>query len=459
LYHFKKKSIRRYQSVPRAALSGAGGSMKSTLLPNSMPALTFLVTLAISTSLSAQTYKITDLGPANNPFSQAAGLDDFGLITGVATAVDGNQHAVIWLNGVMTDIALPGLGGPNSGGGAVNLFGQVIGGAETSLKDPNNENVCGYGTGLQGLPFLWRNGAGMTALPALGGTNAAWGGINDVGQVAGYAETSQKDPACSGKVAVNGTGPQLFGFQAVIWGPKAGQIQQLSPLSGDTVAMANSINDHGEAVGTSGTCANTVVGGFEEGPHAVLWESNGSVHDLGNLGGTVNTNLLGAGTEAWSINNRGVVTGQAVLTGNKTFHPFLWSRETGMLDLGVLPGDLVGAGLAMNNNNEVVGASVSAPGPATGNPRAFLWQQGVMTDLNTLIPADSPLYLLTAFGINDAGAIVGFGVTGGGDIHGFLATPATSSGNAAFLERSPVRPVALSESARKAFLHLWRPGR
>jgi probable HAF family extracellular repeat protein len=432
--------------------------MKSTLLLISMPALTFLATLAIPTGLRAQTYTVTDLGPANNPFSQASGLDDFGLITGVALAPDGSQHAVIWLNGLMTDIGKPGLGGPNSGGGVVNQFGQIIGGAETTLRDPNNENFCGYGTGLQCAAFIWRNGAGMTALPTLGGANAAWGGINNLGQVSGYAENAQRDAACPGKVAVNGTGPQLFDFQAVIWGPKAGQIQELSPLPGDTVAMANSINDHGQAVGTSGTCANTVVGGFAEGPHAVLWESNGSVHDLGNLGGTVNTNLLGAGTVAWSINNRGVVTGQSVLPGNLTFHPFLWSRETGMLDLGVLPGDLVGAGLSMNNSNQVVGASVSAPGPATGNPRAYLWQHGVMTDLNTLIPADSPLYLLTAFNINDAGVIVGFGVTGTGDIHGFLATPATTSGNAVFLEQRPARPV-LSDSARKTLLHMWRPGR
>jgi uncharacterized membrane protein len=104
-----------------------------------------------------------------------------------------------------------------------------------------------FGTGLQCVPFLWRYGAaGMTALPTLGGTNAAFGGINNLGQVAGYAENAHRDPACPGKVAVNGTGPQLFDFQAVIWGPKAGQIQELSPLPGDTVAMANGINDYGQ---------------------------------------------------------------------------------------------------------------------------------------------------------------------------------------------------------------------
>ena len=94
--------------------------MKSTLLLISMPALTLLSTLAIA---QQPTYKLTDLGPAGNPFSQASAVDDFGLVTGVASAPDGSSHAVIWLNGNMTDIGKPGLGGSNSGGGGVNAFG------------------------------------------------------------------------------------------------------------------------------------------------------------------------------------------------------------------------------------------------------------------------------------------------------------------------------------------------
>src|SRR5271165_4361331 len=102
--------------------------MKSTLLLISMPALGFLATLAMPTRLGAQpSYKLTDLGPAGNPFSQASAVDNFGLITGVASAPDGSAHAVLWLNGTFTDIGKPGLGGPNSSGGAVNAFGQVIG--------------------------------------------------------------------------------------------------------------------------------------------------------------------------------------------------------------------------------------------------------------------------------------------------------------------------------------------
>jgi hypothetical protein len=42
--------------------------------------------------------------------------------------------------------------------------------------------------------------------------------------------------------------------------------------------------------------------------------------------------------------------------------------------------------------------------------RGRTWQNGVMTDLNTLIPAASPLFLLFATAINSHGEIAGFGV-------------------------------------------------
>ena len=46
-----------------------------------------------------------------------------------------------------------------------------------------------------------------------------------------------------------------------------------------------------------------------------------------------------------------------------------------------------------------------------------------MTDMNTLIPAGSALYLLQGTNINASGQIVGEAVDGSGNIHGFLATP------------------------------------
>ena len=402
-----------------------------------------LIFLPSSPGLSAQAqnpkpprYTVTDLGPPGNPFSEANYVNNPGLVAGLDTAPNGAQHAVLWYEGLFTDISQPGLGGPNSGAGGANDFGQVMGGAETSQTDPNNENFCGYGTGLQCRTFLWQNGA-MTALPTLGGTNSSWGQINNWGEVAGYAEEDKVDPDCPGTVAVNGLGPQVLYFEPVIWGPRPGEIRRLRPLKGDSVGVAFSINDVGQAAGMSGTCANTVLPGPSAAPHAVLWEKNGTVRDLGNLGGTVNPQVLGVGNAAFLINDHGQVAGVSALPAIKStecpgdppnpncfpFHPFLWTREIGMQDLGVLPGDSVGAGLGLNNKGEVVGPSFAAPGPTGATPRAFLWADGKMYDLNALVPANSPLYLLIPYSINDSGQIAGFGADTNGDIHAFLATP------------------------------------
>jgi hypothetical protein len=46
-----------------------------------------------------------------------------------------------------------------------------------------------------------------------------------------------------------------------------------------------------------------------------------------------------------------------------------------------------------------------------------------MTDLNTLIPPGSPLFLKEPIGINDRGQIAGFGLLSDGEQRGFLLTP------------------------------------
>jgi probable HAF family extracellular repeat protein len=429
--------------------------MKSIL--TSIAAGSLLVTLMIAQHANAQPsprYTLTDLNPKGAPFSFGGFVNSYGLVAGAYGATGGAQHAAVWNNGLMFDISQPGLAGTNSLACCVNELGQVLMQGETT-KDPNNENFCGYADGLICVAYLWQYGT-ITQLPTLGGSNAGYGGINNVGQVAGWAEKNTRDLGCSMISAVNGTGPQILDFEAVIWGPGPGQIRQLAPLPGDTVGLALWINDFGQAVGISGSCGNTILPGFTAGPHAVVWESDGSVHDLGDLGGTVNPAMLAVGNGALGINNRGQITGVSALKGNTTFHPFLWTREDGMRDLGVLPGDLVGAGLAINKKGEIVGASISAPGPASGNPRAFLWRNGVMNDLNDLVQPNAPLYLLQAFSINDAGEIAGIGATSAGDVHAFLATPIQGGAESAASEsRRAIDPPVLGESARK-LLFGWR---
>jgi len=408
-------------------------------------------------------YTVTDLGTVSGgAFSLAISVNDKGIISGASALPDGTQHAVLWQNGLITDIGAPGLGtpgleGPNSEAYGINEKGEAAGGAETSSPDRNGEDFCGYGTGPQCLAFVWRDGV-MTPLPTLGGNNGEAGLINNQGGVAGNAENTIMDSTCGPAAA-----PQKFQEKPVVW--KDGEIEELPTFPGDPDGWAFGINDNNQVVGASGICSalneDTVV--YILSRHALFWD-NGKMIDIGGLGGE---GTVGPGNIAGEINNQGQVVGTSDLPGDLTYHGFLWTEKAGIRDLGTLPGDFASAGLGINDTGEIVGVSFDAGFNPTA---AFLWYDGVMTDLNTLVSSDSPLYLLFAHGINSRGEIVGFGATSTGDIHAFLATPCDQNQadtercqgdpEAAAVERdeTTVRPkIVLSENTRK-LLHdyMWR---
>ena len=362
--------------------------------------------LAALATAQTPSYTITDLGTVGGPPGQPYFITNNGLASGAAAIPDGRMHAVLWYKGQKVDIGALGLGGPNNAASAVNERGQAVGEAQTSV--PNAEDFCGFNAhGLPSsstacLPFLWQNGL-MTKLPTLGGANGVANMVNNRGQVAGYAENKTQDQGCP-----------VLQFKPVIW--ENGGIHELRTYPGDPDGAALGINDNGQVVGVSGPCAafNPNLGLYLLDSHALLWQ-DGKVTDLGNLGGDGRF----GGNHACAINNQGHVVGHSDLTGDTTFHAYLWTRETGMRDLGTLPGDFASLAIGINDRGEVVGGSLDV----NFNIRASLWQNGAMTDLNTLIPANSGLYLLLAESINSSGEIVGFGVTNTGEVHGFLATP------------------------------------
>ena len=417
-----------------------------------------LIVLAAPARLQAQDppaqlaqYQINDLGPLpGGHFSQATFISNNGLITGISTTADSTQHAVVWSQGSIFPLGNL-LGGPNSGASGANESGLISGQAEVLQADPNSENFCAYSTGLQCRPFAWHRGA-IRQLPTLGGNNGTVSPPNGRGQIPGIAETNAIDPTCPHNSAINGTGPQLLQFEPVIWDANTATVRQLPVPPGDTVGMAFWVNDNGQAVGSTGTCANTLVPPFAIGEHAVLWDKNGIVHDLGNLGGSANPNVLAAGNVAFGINDKGQVTGISVLQDGVNSHAFLWTAGTGMLDLGTLPGDNISAGLGINDVGDVAGASISGPDPLAGVPKAVVWHNGAITDLNTVVPADTPLFLLTAFMINDAGQVVGFGLDlNKFEVHGFLATPLPTDGAPA--ARGPVKLLILPSSVHRQLQH------
>jgi probable HAF family extracellular repeat protein len=370
-------------------------------------------------------YTVTDLGTLGGNESFAYGINNSGVISGYAGLANGDRHPFLWRNGKMTDLG--GLGGGNGAG--MNPTGSLLVpiASETPKADPFGEDFCGFGTHRICLAAIWRDGS-MTPMPTLGGNNAIAFAMNERGQVVGLAEKAYPDLNC--------VPPQKLSYAPVIWGPKPGDRQELRLPDGDTAGWAYGFNDKGEAVGATGACDNTAAAaanGTLTGKRAILWE-NGVPRDLGNFGGTGNTVAIG-------INNRTEVAGASADAG-ENLRGFLWSRETGMENIGAVGDDAMGLPSSVNNGRQVVGASCDA----AFNCRAFLWERYMMVDLNELVPEDSPVYMVFATWINDVGEIVGWGVDKRTDeLRAFLASPARPEPATGVKAASTIRtlPVAV----------------
>jgi probable HAF family extracellular repeat protein len=214
------------------------------------------------------------------------------------------------------------------------------------------------------------------------------------------------DSTCPGQTVA----PQILQFKPVIW--RRGDIEELPTVNGDADGVAYQINDHGDAVGTSGICSayNVNILANLSPVHALLWH-DGSVKDLGSLGGKT-------GNTAFSINNSGEVVGVSDLPGDQTFDAFLW-KDRKMHDLHKLPGDFASVALGINDVGDVVGVSINA----SGSLRAVLWHNSNITDLSTVVPSGSALIPAIAEYINLRGEIVGEAIDASFTLHAFKLTP------------------------------------
>src|SRR5258708_40002898 len=82
---------------------------------------------------------------------------------------------------------------------------------------------------------------------------------------------------------------------------------------------------------------------------------------------------------ATAINDRGEVAGNSDHTDG-TKHPFVWTRHTGIQDIGKFPGAFATVAPCcdtINNRGDVVGFWFDKMGP-----HAFLWRDKVLIDLN-----------------------------------------------------------------------------
>jgi probable HAF family extracellular repeat protein len=170
------------------------------------------------------------------------------------------------------------------------------------------------------------------------------------------------------------------------------QSYQLTDLGGDFGA-AMGINDLGQVVGFTRVHLYS---------HAFLWSKTTGMVNLGTLDGT--------DSAAIAINNRTEVV------GNSGTSAFLWTPSAGIRGLPSLGGQTYANGI--NNAEQVVGASYLPDGQTY---HAFIWTSVTgMKDLGTLGGTNSE-----ALAINDAGDVVGYAYLRNGESHAFLWTRST----------------------------------
>ena len=216
----------------------------------------------------------------------------------------------------------------------------------------------------------------------------------------GISETTVQDSGCSpnkpGKI-----------ISHVLW--ERGEVRALRTVAGDPDGFVQGINDRGQAVGSSGTCTNIQA-------HAVLWE-NDTAFQLSDLGR--------AGGDAYAINGHGQIVGFVTSPDGTTIVASLWpsGARGAVTNLGILPGDGAAFATGINNRGQAVGSTFNSAGWSRG----FIWQDNVMTDLNSLIPGETNLLIIAASNINERGQISGMAkVMSGpdeGTIHAILLTP------------------------------------
>jgi probable HAF family extracellular repeat protein len=347
----------------------------------------------------------------------AKGINDAGQIVGYGT-IGGEQHALL-----MTPIPSP-----------YRIFAVPLTASTTQgaiLRINNSGQAVGQSSA--GHAAIWKQGqSSPTDLGTLsGGTTSQAYGVNDFGEVAGESENAQG------------------AFHAVHWYGSNNTLVDLTP-SGE-IGRAKGVNILGHVVGTStfsgsyyehafyrdGSALHDIhifpnlsslsrseatnineldqVVGYSADPYngyqAFVWSANSGMTSLPYLVG--NTSI------AWDNNNVGQVVG---FSGDINWlgHACRWTKDNQGLwrasDLGSLSGFSTPSlsdyseAFSINNLGQVVGSSNA---PSNGSPRAFIWYNGRMVDLNQLIPQNSGWVLTSANDINDFGQIVGIGFLNG----------------------------------------------
>jgi probable HAF family extracellular repeat protein len=334
--------------------------------------------LVASTLLLSTGWTIRDLGVLpGGTYTTANSINNSHAIAGQGTNSAGIVRAVWWdAAGTLREIPTPVVAGRFSAAHDINEKSIVVGRMGTATSDWH--------------AFKW-DGVVLTDLTA-SMTSIAFS-INNSNHIAGQWSEA-------------GTPPRHY---AVVWPSGAAGVPSWLGGFGGLRDFASDISDANVIAGTAALSGSPTR-------HAFLWKS-GAMIDLGTLGGT---NSFGRALEAPGTTDGSIyVTGESEITpGSSDTRAFLYHLGT-MVNIGTLPGCNTTEAYGINKMKQVVGTCRSDIG---GTSRAWMWQSGTMTDLNSLISPASGWTLHAAYDVNNHGEIVGSGVHFGKP-RAFVLTP------------------------------------
>lgn len=248
-------------------------------------------------------------------------------------------------------------------------------------------------TGGQAYRYQLPNGP-LVALPTLGGPTSEGLGVSSDGAVAGKSDSVY--PAPDHAFYDDGTLLDLG-----ILGPL-----DIAPF----YSKAFDVNSNGRVVGES------LVGSLADAWAVPFY--------VDTAGGGVMTQITGGLTyvsgSAWAVNEAGHVTGWTSINDDTWGRAFFYDGTT-MTSVGIVPGKSYTIGTDINGADQIVGyafgewVNTACCGLIwnTTNHTAFVWENGQIDELNTLIHAGDGWFLRDGWAINDSGQIVGTGSLNG----------------------------------------------
>jgi len=309
---------------------------------------------------------------------QITGLDFLPSDINDKGEVVGEQY--LWQGGKVTDLTtLPGVNGSPISATAINNNSKIVGGG-LNTNNFNDQAFISDGTK-----------------------------ITDLGRPGDFCSDF-----CPPTTAVDINDANIVALQYVFEGGGVRPITYIQDENGNQTEVlpdnfAVGINNNNQVVGFSPARARGAgVGGlWTDGNETTLIPANAP--DFGIFA-----------TFTTDINNLGQVVGYGNLGFPQGDQAQIWSAPLndaiGTL-LGTLGGDTSRA-TGINDLTQVVGASSLADG---STEHAFLWEDGTLTDLNSLIDAESGWELTSALEINNNGDIIGIG-NFNGEQRGFIAS-------------------------------------